>query len=270
MNPSADYQLGTLDSLPSPQNRDVLIILTCSRCQPVFEGQPITCTPGNILVIKGGSLTLTPGEEIQALLLKEHFFDSLFFAQIMDCPLFYDFLRTSSGSARLLHFDCFVTDACWTMGQILFFEASKEFYTLKTVHAACTLLFTNLHEIHRERLLIGRSTMMMEHKIGRVLTFMSDHYRDITLESTAEAFHYHPAYFSSWFKKHTHITFRRQLLKIRLEQARFLLKETTLPVQTIIEEVGFQEKSHFHRCFKKECGMTPLAYRRQSDHTQDE
>ena len=46
MNPSADYQLGTLDSLPSPQNRDVLIILTCSRCQPVFEGQPDSDTGG--------------------------------------------------------------------------------------------------------------------------------------------------------------------------------------------------------------------------------
>lgn len=262
MDTHAHYCLESLDSLSPMTPKDVLVILIHDRCQLTFETHPLMCAPGNILITKGGALTSEDEPHIPALLLRASFFDSLFFSQIMDCPLFYDFLKTESDSARLLHFDCFVTDASWTIGQILFYEASKDHDSLKTVHAASTLLFTNLHEIHRERLLIGHSTMMTENKIGQVLTFMSNHYRDITLESAAQAFHYHPAYFSVWFKKHANITFQHQLLKIRLEQARFLLRETSLPVHTIIEEVGFQEKSHFYRCFKKECGMTPLAYRK--------
>ncbi len=91
---------------------------------------------------------------------------------------------------------------------------------------------------------------------------MSNHYRDLTLKSTAKAFHYHPSYFSAWFKKNANITFQKQLLKLRLEQSKYPLRETALPVRTIIEEIGFQEKSYFHRCFRREYGMTPLACRK--------
>lgn len=259
---SSSYFPGTLPDLPVPGRADVQIYLTPERCILALENRQITCAPGNILITKGGSLSAEKEARIPALLLRESFFDSLFLFQMTDCPIFYDFLKTEAHSPRLLHFDCFLSDMSWTIAQVLFYEAAKIPRSLKTVHAAGTLLFTNLNEIHRERLLIGGSTMMTEHKIGEVLTYMSNHYRDITLETTAEAFHYHPAYFSSWFKKHAGITFQHQLLKIRLEQARFLLRETSLPVHTIIEEVGFEEKSYFHRCFKKEWGMTPLAYRK--------
>ena len=260
-----DYCLGALPNLPALEKADVSIFMAPDRCSLTLNERQITCAPGNILITMGGC-PLPSSEDIRvpALLLRDHFFDSLFLSQIMDCPIFYDFLKSVPDQPRLLHFDCFLSDMSWTIGRLLFYEASKEPKSLKTVHAAATLLFTNLNEIHRERLLIGGSTMMTEHKIGQVLTYMSNHYRDITLESTAEAFHYHPAYFSSWFKKHAKITFQHQLLRLRLEQARFLLRETGLPVRTIIEAVGFQEKSYFHRCFKKECGMTPLEYRRRS------
>lgn len=256
------YCLGTLPDLPAPGKSDVQIHLTPERHTLTLEDRRIACAPGNILITKGGSLAAEGEARIPALLLKESFFDSMFLFQITDCPIFYDFLKTHSSQPWFLHFDCFLSDMSWTIAQILFFEAAKIPQSPKTVHAATTLLFTNLNEIHRERLLIGGSTMMTEHKIGEVLTYMSDHYRDITLETTAKAFHYHPAYFSSWFKKQAKITFQHQLLKIRLEQARFLLRETSLPVHTIIQEVGFEEKSYFHRCFKKEWGMTPLAYRK--------
>lgn len=263
MTQSPAFLSGQLGTLPLPDRHDVQVILVPERCGLPLPDQTLICSSGNILVTKGKFSYISEGlPSLPTLLLKEAFFDSLFYAQIMDCPLFYDLLRTESDSARLLHFDCFPTDVSWVIAQILFFEAAKVPESIKTVHAACTLLFTNLHQIHRERLLIGHSTMMVENKIGEVLTYMSNHYRDITLESAAAAFHYHPAYFSAWFKKNARMTFRQQLLKLRLEQSKFLLRETSLPVQTIIEEIGFQEKSHFHRCFKQEFGMTPLAYRR--------
>lgn len=260
-----DYCLAAPSDILSSEKTGVWILMAFGRCRLVLNERQITCAPGNILITRGGCpVPEEAGDEISALLLRDRFFDSLFLSQIMDCPIFYDFLRSVPQQTRLLHFDCFLSDMSWTIARVLFYEAAKEPKSLKTVHAAATLLFTDLNEIHRERLLIGGSTMMTEHKIGQVLTYMSNHYRDITLESAAEAFHYHPAYFSAWFKKHAAITFRHQLLKIRLEQARFLLRGTDLPVRTIIEEVGFEEKSYFHRCFKRECGMTPLEYRGRS------
>ncbi len=260
------FLLGTLAELPPPEKTDVQVTLVTERCCLRLMEQDITCSPGNILVTGGNPFSRDgPVPPLRSLLLRDTFFDSLFLFQMTDCPLFHDFLRTRPGSPRLFHFDCFPTEIYQTIAQVLFFEAAKGPESVKTVHAACTLLFTNLQQIHRERLLIGHSTMMTEHKIGEVLTYMSNHYQYLTLESTAEAFHYHPSYFSSWFKKHANITFQKQLLKLKLEQSKFLLRETSLPVQTIVEEIGFREKSYFHRCFKREYGMTPLAYRRMPE-----
>lgn len=256
------YLADRLSDLPAPAEGQIRILLISERCLLRLNGSLTVCSPGNILITKSGYPVEEEDAPVPSLLLTEDFFDSLFFSQIMDCPLFFDFLRTPSKQGRLLYFDCSPASMDWAIAKILFYEAAKGPAGGKAVHAACTLLLSELHQCHRQKLLIGRSAMMTENKIGAVLTYISDHYRDITLESAAAAFHYHPAYFSAWFKKHAHVTFQQELLKIRLEQARFLLRETRLPVQTILEEVGFQEKSHFHRFFKRECQMTPLAYRK--------
>lgn len=262
LSASGFYLADRLSALPAPGAGQIRILLIPERCLLRLQGSLTVCSPGNILLTKSGYPIQEEDAPVPSLLLTEDFFDSLFFSQIMDCPLFYDFLRTPSAQGRLLYFDCSLASMDWAIAKILFYEAGKGAAGTKAVHAACTLLLSELHQCHQEKLLIGRSAMMTENKIGAVLTYISDHYRDITLETAAAAFHYHPAYFSAWFKKQAHITFQQQLLKIRLEQARFLLRETRLPVQTILEEVGFQEKSHFHRCFKRECKMTPLAYRK--------
>lgn len=260
------YIMAPYKKLPVPSCNDVRVILITYPCVLHRKNSEISCSIGDILITKGNDLSIPESihDSLTCILLKEVFFDTMFLSQIMDCPIFYDFLRTETVSERFMHFDCFSSDITWTLAHVLFFEAAKQPESEKTVHAACTLLFTNLHQVHRERLLIGNSTMMEENRIGEILTYMSNNYKEVTLESIAQKFHYHPSYFSAMFKKDANITFRQQLLKIRLEQAKYLLRETVLPVQSIIEEIGFSEKSHFHRCFKKEYGLTPLQYRQKT------
>jgi transcriptional regulator GlxA family with amidase domain len=48
---------------------------------------------------------------------------------------------------------------------------------------------------------------------------------------------------------------------VRIETAKRLLETTGLPLETILERVGYQDTSAFRRLFKREVGMTPRAYR---------
>lgn len=49
----------------------------------------------------------------------------------------------------------------------------------------------------------------------------------------------------------------------RMDHARMLLADTDLPVSRIAEEVGLADAQYFSRIFKKEVGVSPLAFRKR-------
>lgn len=50
---------------------------------------------------------------------------------------------------------------------------------------------------------------------------------------------------------------------VRLEKAAYLLANSTLNIQEIMNEVGFINSSHFTKIFKLKYGMTPTEYKRK-------
>jgi AraC-like DNA-binding protein len=64
-----------------------------------------------------------------------------------------------------------------------------------------------------------------------------------------------------WFEA-VKITPGRYLQNLRLQNARRLLAETTLPVGEIAAQTGFQDMFYFSRRFKSETKRTPTQYRR--------
>lgn len=51
--------------------------------------------------------------------------------------------------------------------------------------------------------------------------------------------------------------------RLRLEEAKQMLEATTLPVEAIAQEVGYQDSSFFGRLFKRQVALTPAQYRRR-------
>jgi AraC-like DNA-binding protein len=61
-------------------------------------------------------------------------------------------------------------------------------------------------------------------------------------------------------------TFGRELARVRLERARDLLSDPRckdLPIGEVAARCGFAEASHFARCFRGSCGVSPTDYRRR-------
>ncbi|MBR5742720.1 MAG: helix-turn-helix transcriptional regulator, partial [Clostridia bacterium] len=52
------------------------------------------------------------------------------------------------------------------------------------------------------------------------------------------------------------------LLAVRLERARELLLETSLPVSEVAYRTGFGSDAHFIAFFRKETGLSPLKFRK--------
>ncbi|TCK98729.1 AraC-like DNA-binding protein [Natranaerovirga hydrolytica] len=231
-----------------------------------INDQNIICLAGNIFLIRHQcQFTITSGKNAKVYVahFKRELFDSLFYSQIVDCPLIYDFFMLDDCKNEFLYFDCtqemFITHFAQSLQKEL---QQSDYLADKTVRCAIVLFLSNLHRIHRPNLVISESSMMKKYFIGNILKYMSDNYTTATLSSTAEYFNYNPAYFSTIFQKYAYCSFTQKMLEFKLEHARRLLITTNLTVQEISANIGFKEKSYFYRCFKKNYGVTPGQFRR--------
>lgn len=86
--------------------------------------------------------------------------------------------------------------------------------------------------------------------------------RNITLDEVAEYVGFSASYFSAFFKKETGEGFAKYLTRIRIEEAKGLLRETRIPVAEICEKVGYSDRKHFTYTFHKMTGVNPAQYRK--------
>jgi len=87
----------------------------------------------------------------------------------------------------------------------------------------------------------------------------------ISLDHLGDIFGLSPRTVSKLFKAGTGIRFVDYVMELRMKKAESLLLETSLPVQTIGEQVGYPQVISFIRTFKRYAGVTPGEYRKQPE-----
>ncbi len=130
--------------------------------------------------------------------------------------------------------------------------------SLAQVEQAFTMLLCgHLAGINRER------DEMEMRPIRLAKKYMQENYRkNITLEDVAAVAGFHPAYFSTVFKKVTGENFLEYLSALRMKEARELLSDAGLRISDVAEQVGYQDSKYFVKLFKKATGLTPQEYRK--------
>lgn len=102
-------------------------------------------------------------------------------------------------------------------------------------------------------------------QIPRILNFINDNFRTVTLEKLAENFHYTVPYVSKLIRNATGLTFTEILRETRFNVCRSLLINSDMKINRIAEIAGFQNTDHFNRIFKKRMGITPSDYKRKKN-----
>lgn len=108
-------------------------------------------------------------------------------------------------------------------------------------------------------------------KINAIINFILNNYkRPIQLDEVAKVANYSKATFCRFFRQRTRKTFTRFLNEVRIANARRLLLKTDLNVSQVCYESGFNNVSNFNRQFKRITGLTPKAYLKKYESSQDE
>lgn len=95
--------------------------------------------------------------------------------------------------------------------------------------------------------------------------YIDNHFKeDLTLDHLAELAHLNKYYLSHSFRREFGTSPISYLISRRLDESRFLLRETDYSLSLIAEILGFSSLSYFSQCFRREEGVSPTEYRRQN------
>ncbi len=271
VNVELEHLLRYVDIIPHRHDFFELVCVLEGGCQHTVAEQAGPLTAGDITIVPPGlshHLTATPDcvcitikvrtstfDRTFSSLLQEQSLLSVYFAQNLYSP--------QSRSALTFHCgaDAFVTE------QLLYMyrqQQERRAYCDNIIEGLIAVLFSYLLQNHQESLEFSRSMTQFDRRIGEVVNYLSSHYPTATLAGTARIFYMNPSYLSASLRKATGHTFSQLVRDYRLRRAAELLRQSSLKLDDICEQVGYQDTTQFIRYFKETYGSTPHAYRKQN------
>ena len=102
-----------------------------------------------------------------------------------------------------------------------------------------------------------------ERLVFKILDYLNEHYAEnLSLDKISEHFFISKSNLSHYFKRETGLSPIQYIMQRRIGEAQSLLVETSLPIQEIEFQLGFNDSAHFSKMFKKYVGVTPNEYRK--------
>lgn len=102
--------------------------------------------------------------------------------------------------------------------------------------------------------------------ITEIKKFVTDNFnRDVSLSELASRFFMNPSYLSQLFKEKTGDTYLNYVMKIRINKAKELLKNSDLKIYEICDTIGYSDTNYFSKLFEKLVGCRPSCYRKKCE-----
>lgn len=100
--------------------------------------------------------------------------------------------------------------------------------------------------------------------IDQVNAYIFEHLSEkLVLEDIANQVSFSKTYLAKLYKQETGMTIWNYLVKIRMQQSRDLILDSSLKIYEIAQRVGYNDSVRFSDLFKKHYGLTPLEYRKR-------
>ena len=99
----------------------------------------------------------------------------------------------------------------------------------------------------------------------KICQYIDQHYKEeIRRDDLGELVYLNTDYMSRMFKKEVGVSISTYILQKRVEEAKKLLSQSNLPINTVSIYVGYSNFSYFTKMFKENTGYSPLEYRRKN------
>lgn len=100
---------------------------------------------------------------------------------------------------------------------------------------------------------------------GLVRRYIDNHFKEnLSLDQLARLAHVNKYYLAHAFRREFGTSPISYLISRRVEESRFLLRETDHSLSLIAQMLGFSSPSYFSQCFRRVEGVSPIEYRRRN------
>ena len=133
---------------------------------------------------------------------------------------------------------------------------------VKNIHAITN--FEDLVSYTKETLTSFFGQYRMNENVVSVLEVIGrDYKKELSLKDISKDLFINPVYLGQLIKKETNSTFAELLNEQRIKAAQQLLLSTNDSIEDICYTVGYSNVGYFYKVFRKLCGKSPKAYRKQ-------
>ena len=137
-------------------------------------------------------------------------------------------------------------------------------YSWRLLNYMVPLLFAKILRGYSDKAVFtgAEARLSTDNKL-RILSYINDNYRTVTLEDVASHFNYSVPHCSKLIREETGIGFMAFVRRIKMNHASALLLNTRTSVADIANLVGYENPESFIRVFQKVYQMSPTAYRKK-------
>ncbi|WP_239616545.1 AraC family transcriptional regulator [Cohnella mopanensis] len=132
----------------------------------------------------------------------------------------------------------------------------------EAINCHIILLFTELMREYQQSDAFRRQGSASKSPLTKIIQYINDHYKELTLDSLANHFNFHPNYLSGLLKTHLGYGFTKMVQDLKIKEATMLLKYSNMPIGDIAYETGYSNITVFYKHFKERHVVTPSEYRR--------
>ncbi len=229
-----------------------LLLLVKTKAEFCIENKPLCSIPNSAIIIN----IYTPYSYISP---KSPYRDDwIHFTCKPDdfpCPSHFP-LNTFIPLENISRFTTFLQQILWEENY------TSEEYRADNVNALFQVLMKNIFLAYKER---TKGTVYNPYRnqlFHLRLSLLSAPYENYELKKIAKQIGISSSYFQHLYSDTFGISFRADLISMRIEYAKELIQNTNLPIGKIAEKSGYSSEVHFYRQFQKETGFTPSAFRK--------
>lgn len=138
-------------------------------------------------------------------------------------------------------------------------EEKSKFYEYEVLSLFCQLWLIVLKNVEIKE---GNKKNILSERMQNFLQYIEENYTEnISLEELSKSANVSKSECLRCFKKSLHTTPYKYIMEYRLSKAANMLRYSDKPIGNIAIDVGFNQMSHFGKCFKEKTGYSPKQYR---------
>lgn len=252
---------------------EIIFVLNGNCTNYIFD-RNISMKAGDICIMAPDvthSLSAFHDEDIiMNILIRKSTFEQSFFGLLEGDTILSDFFKRTFYQTSEIPYLLFHTGNDPVLSDLIdraYTEcAQQKRYKKQMVNTLLSLFFINLfrrHEQHTE--LSGVHLNSSDENLMYILRYMQANYKTVSLKELSSIFNYSERQLQRIIQNATGHTFIENIQNQKMKQASELLKNSTLPVSEISEQVGFPSLNNFRKIFFRYFKMTPSEYRKSFD-----